>query len=961
MQPRHLSRNWTTPLVASPKRAAAWGAMIMVGVISALGATPATAAADSSALLHYRFDTAANGVVPDVSGNGNDGTLRNVGGTVADGLLTLPGGSADSAPYLDIPTDDLAGVQTLTSSIWLESQSPAGNTAAAFIGTPVGDGQFSAGYWLLNPANPNGYVKSVITDSVNPGAPWTTEVGAGSTNAPTSGLRTPTGMALYTTVIDGPAGTLTSYVNGERIAQTAITRDVASFGPDLVAYLGRSTYADAGWKGSIDEVVLSDVAMTATEVQDAFIEQSIEKASSGLRVPTEATSDFPLPSTSYGTHLSWTSDDAAIVVEDGLARVVRPTNGEQDATVTLTATVTAGDRQETLAFPVRVAADRSDAEKLALDLEGIRITNSDDIRSNFSVPGKGPNGSSFTWSVIGGTEAATVRAGVDESSKTIDVVRPATGSAVTVTLRATARIAGSELTRDITVSVQPLPADQPDPEAYVWAFFTGEGSGAEQVSLAASKGNDALSWNTLNEGKPIFTSTQGTTGLRDPFILRSPDGDRFFMIATDLKIDGLPGGFATAQISGSRYIEVWESNDLVTWSEQRHVKVSSDFAGNTWAPEAYWDDKLDTFVVFWASNLYDTTDESQRTNVTYNRMMYATTDDFITFSDPEPWIDVSRGPGLGTIDSSVTKSGDYYYRFTKDEGTLTIREERSTDLLATEKGTLPGAGGPADQWSLVKDQVASGLPNGEPGGVYLNGEGPSVFPANPGDVNGLDWYLFIDQPDYHGGPNHYIPFGTDSLDDGDSWEPLGAKLRENLPQNADGGKPRHGTVIPVTRAEYERLLTAYAPGVAVQDVSVPEVVTAVGTAPSLPSAVLTKVDGSIETVPVDWAAVQADQYGAPGSFTVSGTAADDARTPVDVTVTVRAGGALPGGPEPSTPPAAEPGSSSGRDADSAPGPRDGLASTGVDTEAVALLATAATIALLVGGLLTRRRTRRGEI
>ncbi|WKK72537.1 hypothetical protein Q0F99_06230 [Rathayibacter oskolensis] len=56
----------------------------------------------------------------------------------------------------------------------------------------------------------------------------------------------------------------------------------------------------------------------------------------------------------------------------------------------------------------------------------------------------------------------------------------------------------------------------------MWAFFTGEGAGAERVSLAASKGDDALSWNTLNGGQPVFTSTQGTQGLRDPFIVRSP-------------------------------------------------------------------------------------------------------------------------------------------------------------------------------------------------------------------------------------------------------------------------------------------------------------------------------------------------------------------------------------------------------------------------------------------------------
>lgn len=218
---------------------------------------------------------------------------------------------------------------------------------------------------------------------------------------------------------------------------------------------------------------------------------------------------------------------------------------------------------------------------------------------------------------------------------------------------------------------------------------------------------------------------------------------------------------------------MWESTDLVTWSQQRHVVVSSPHAGNTWAPEAYWDDEIGRYVVFWASNLYDGTDVSQRTAVTYNRMMYVTTDDFRTFSEPQVWSDVKRGTGRGLIDSTVAKVDDTYYRFTKDEASMTIRQEKSTDLLATYSGALPGTEGAADEWTLIKERVASGLPNGEPGGTYSSGEGPSIFPANPGDVNGFDWYLFIDQPSYHGGPNHYIPFGSADITDGDSWQPLG--------------------------------------------------------------------------------------------------------------------------------------------------------------------------------------------
>ena len=245
-----------------------------------------------------------------------------------------------------------------------------------------------------------------------------------------------------------------------------------------------------------------------------------------------------------------------------------------------------------------------------------------------------------------------------------------------------------------------------------------------------------------------------------------------------------------------------------------------------------------------------------------------------------------RSSGRGLIDSTVALVDGTYHRFTKDEASMTIRQEKSTDLLATYSGALPGTTGAADQWTLVKERIASGLPNGEPGGTYTSGEGPSIFPANEGDVNGLDWFLFIDQPNYHGGPNYYIPFGSDDIENGDSWQPLGSKLRANLPQNADGGKPRHGTVIPVTRAEYQKVLEAYAPSIAVASVGAMSVETVAGTAPALPQAQLTKADGSQQTVDVAWDEIDPAVYAQPGTFTVAGVAQDDSRMPVEATVTV---------------------------------------------------------------------------
>ncbi|KAF2995402.1 hypothetical protein E8E13_004745 [Curvularia kusanoi] len=320
-------------------------------------------------------------------------------------------------------------------------------------------------------------------------------------------------------------------------------------------------------------------------------------------------------------------------------------------------------------------------------------------------------------------------------------------------------------------------AAQLDPfEGYVFAYFTGNTIAGEQIYLAASNGNNALSWKELNNGQPIITSTQGTKGLRDPFLIRSPDGGKFFLIATDLSI-GSGTSWGDSVRKGSLYLEIWESTDLKTWSAQRHIKVSPDTAGNTWAPEAYYDPTIEAYVVFWASSLYDESD-TDHTGTTYHRMLYATTKDFITFSEPQVWQDA----GMSRIDSTVLQEGNVFYRFTKDEGASgtgcsDIIQEHSSSLRAT-----------LESWT--QDAACIGR-NAGTSAV----EGPTAFKSNPNDVNGEKFYLFVDE---YGGRG-YIPLETADISK-PSWKVSSSYA---LPKS-----PRHGTVIPVTANELASLTSS---------------------------------------------------------------------------------------------------------------------------------------------------------
>ncbi|MEU1031475.1 family 43 glycosylhydrolase [Streptomyces mirabilis] len=318
--------------------------------------------------------------------------------------------------------------------------------------------------------------------------------------------------------------------------------------------------------------------------------------------------------------------------------------------------------------------------------------------------------------------------------------------------------------------------NEPKYAGYLFAYFTGEGTAdGEQIRYALSRGNDPLHWRELNAGNPVLTSTIGEKGLRDPFVIRSPKGDKFFLIATDLKMyQNSSGSWDYVQRHGSRSIMIWESTDLVHWTDQRLVKVAPDNAGNTWAPEAYWDDSLGEYVVFWASKLY-ADDDPDHTGSTYNKMLYATTKDFRTFSEPKVWDD----PGYSVIDSTVIKNKGSYYRYTKDERDPSSSSPCSKFITGEKSTSLTDTA-----YDFVSDCIGSGSID--------RGEGPTVFKSNTENK----WYLFIDEYGSHG----YVPFETTDLDSG-KWT---MSTNYQLPAS-----PRHGTVMPVTQAEYDRLLAAY--------------------------------------------------------------------------------------------------------------------------------------------------------
>lgn len=394
-------------------------------------------------------------------------------------------------------------------------------------------------------------------------------------------------------------------------------------------------------------------------------------------------------------------------------------------------------------------------------LDSLSVTNIDNVRGHIHLP-TNSDGLAISWST----------SDLDVISADGIVKRPANDQMVR--LVATIDSDGEVHEREFNASVKK--AVQLEPlEAYAFSYFTGSSLEGENIFFAASNGNNALDWQELNGGKPVLRSSQGTKGLRDPFIIRSPEGDTFYMIATDLSI-GSGTSWDDAIRKGSLYLEIWESHDLVTWSEQRHVKISPDNAGNTWAPEAFWDAEQNAYAVFWASSLYED-DDPDHTGDSYHRMMYSLTRDFVTFSEPEIWQDA----GDARIDTTVLQSGNTLYRFTKDEGSVT----GCTDIIQESASSLLAG---MDDWKLQATCI------GADAGLAAV-EGPTAFKSNKDDVHGEKFYLFVDEY----GDRGYMPLETDDLEK-PNWQ---LSKDYKLPTS-----PRHGTVIPVTATEHSALVKA---------------------------------------------------------------------------------------------------------------------------------------------------------
>jgi hypothetical protein len=738
-----------------PRGALAAFAALALGLTGAVVVTP-PALGDTGLVAHYPLDETSGTVAVDVSGSGKNATY--VGGPTLSGGEGVRLDGADD--HVKLPDNILAGLNSVTvSAEVLIRQDQATPYFIWGLGTPAtsnsGNGYlFTTGNAYRGTISPNNW--------------------QGEQNT-ASGQNLPRGVwKTLTYTLDDATNTARLYLDGVQVAQnTNVTITPASLGGGVTTanYIGRSNYdADRRLAGSVRDFRIYDTALSATEVvalhPDDATKLARDAAAISLGNTSGLTANLTLPATgANGASIAWATSDPGVITSAGA--VTRPESGQPNATATLTATLTRGEAAETRTFELTVLAMPGDDALAQEDLDAIEIPNAADVRGNITLPSTGSvNGTSISWSA----SPAGVVTTTAQDGKAAGVVTRGDDDA-TVTLTATVANTGASRQIPITVTAAPEGLDTDYTAGYLWTHFAAEG-GYEKIFFGHSE--DGLQWSKLNDNEPILANLGGDLGVRDPHLVRSAEGDKYWIIGTDLHAEGGgPGGSGWDQLNASQNLVVWESSDLVNWSDQRIVFAGFEHAGNVWAPEAVYNDETGEYYVYWSAR-----DQRENNTPDWALRVYLTkTRDFVTFTEPEVWAslnaqgDGQTGPNI--IDSSIAKEGDTYYRF-------------STSDWWTVIDTAPSLDGP---WTTVVARDEAG-----DFGLRTRMEGHTVYQLPDGR-----WAIMGDDGGYYG----HIADTLESL----QFRQLSVGTGPD--QYSFDQRFRHGSVLRLSAAEEERLLEAY--------------------------------------------------------------------------------------------------------------------------------------------------------
>ncbi|HSC53830.1 MAG TPA: family 43 glycosylhydrolase [Phnomibacter sp.] len=297
---------------------------------------------------------------------------------------------------------------------------------------------------------------------------------------------------------------------------------------------------------------------------------------------------------------------------------------------------------------------------------------------------------------------------------------------------------------------------KPAPYAgYLFAYFTGNAKAEEQIRFAISK--DGFKYTVLNKNNAVIgsDSISENGAVRDPHILRGNDG-LFYMVVTDMA--------SSKGWSSNRGIVLMKSADLIHWSSsainfQKRFSAQ-DSLKRVWAPQTIYDPVAKKYMVYFSTKYGNEPD----------KICYAYANKDFTDLEAVPTQLFFSPDNAACIDGDIVVKDKKYYLFFKTED------------------RLPGIK------LAVSDQLTSGYTMHSNNYVQQTKnpvEGAGTFKLN----DGSGYILMYDM--YTSGRYQFT-----KTTDLEHFEVVDNDVRMNF-------HPRHGTVMPITAAEFTRLFTKW--------------------------------------------------------------------------------------------------------------------------------------------------------
>lgn len=549
--------------------------MMTVTMLPLSSATAANAAGEGNLLAEYKFEDSdiTDKTIADTSGNGYDAALEGTGAKIADGVLTLPGGAAgSSAAYVSIPGGVFENRDTLTISAWLKNDTGKGDYSAMYFGTTTqhlggGTSNMPLHYWILNPMNPSEYFKSVWTDGDNADQPYTTET-------PVSSAKTSADWGLYTTVITPDR--IIGYYNGVEVCNNSKIKTTTDFGTGLVACIGRSAYNDKFYKGGVYGVRVYGQALTQTEVwqeyyddmppalnKDTMINAVIAEVKDSLVLDSTVAKDLSLPTEgAKGAAISWDSSNSDVISADG--KVTIPT--DTAANVTLTATISLGGKKDTKTFDLTVPAIPMQ-EQFNNRVKDFSI-GTFFVSGDLELPAALGANTNISWSSSNVNAMEIVAANGRIIGK---VKRSGQNADVRLTLTANVTYQNGSDNFSAQKSFDVMVRGEAD-YAYLMSYTNTKENASLGNSLHLAYSVDGTEYTALNSNTGIcFANNWGggkasnPNGLQGMYIFRKVDGT-YGMVARNTSVQ--------------KYIYVFDSVDLINFTNERKLQLGHDVSGD---------------------------------------------------------------------------------------------------------------------------------------------------------------------------------------------------------------------------------------------------------------------------------------------------------------------------------------------------------------------------------------------